>query len=463
MPIKTWVTHPKQKFDSYYYYDTDTRKFVRIRLELHRADGGRPSIMPDLTHYVGFVPNPGEFLFRELNRWSVKDGQIIYQGDKGAVALSKEPQIGLYTVDFSLPEGQTNPTHVHHGNAIISEANADLPWNSHKEVVTTGMLYAIAERELAKHNPKVIRLGLADESTEALGDEIFTLYGTLDVQLDKRDFFTQLKEGNEFFGNQELPETGMYLLQDNPYADKDGLIEFIIGAELVQDPVITKNLAEIKKYLIALTSIVTDYVNRYAEAYGKDYKTDAELWSLAMSNIPLLGPSKIDKQSYTRHIKGVTIAADFVSFVLDIVTGEGSAALNKFSTFLEKQGDALRAGVDSKNDYYNTIAIGICIEVTKVGEEIVYIPKIKQYKVKFDRANTTWSASCASVEFVDINFEYEYAVNVFDYEALEDAGIRKEFEQFIQKQRKAQIDKSTTFFNGDFPVKPPKLSPQYAY
>jgi hypothetical protein len=101
--------------------------------------------------------------------------------------------------------------------------------------------------------------------------------------------------------------------------------------------------------------------------------------------------------------------------------------------------------------------------VTKVGEEIVYIPKIKQYKVKFDRANTTWSASCASVEFVDINFEYEYAVNVFDYEALEDAGIRKEFEQFIQKQRKAQIDKSTTFFNGDFPVKPPKLSPQYAY
>ena len=278
-----------------------------------------------------------------------------------------------------------------------------------------------------------------------------------EIVKDQRDFATQLAEAKGFFADENLPESPRYLLEDNPYADKDGLVEFIFGAPLEEDPVVMANLVEQKKYLIAMTSIVTDYVNRYAEAYGEEYKTDVELWTLAMSKIPLMGPSKIDEQTYSRHIRGIEIATDFIDFILEIVASEGSSALDSFSKFLEKQGDALRFGVENNKDYYRTITIGVALEVFKVGEQVVYVPKLKQYRVNFTRENSKFSSACVSYEMVDIHFEYRYAANVFDYEALEDPEIKKDLDDFIQKQRKAQIDEASTFFDDDFPVKEPEV------
>ena len=96
------------------------------------------------------------------------------------------------------------------------------------------------------------------------------------------------------------------------------------------------------------------------------------------------------------------------------------------------------------------------VEVFKVGSELVYVPKIKQYRVNFDRQNSKFTSACASAEFVDIHFNYLYAANVFDYEALKDPEIKRDFDSFIQKQRKAQIEEADTFFNDDFPPLQPK-------
>ena len=93
----------------------------------------------------------------------------------------------------------------------------------------------------------------------------------------------------------------------------------------------------------------------------------------------------------------------------------------------------------------------------KINNQIIFIPKIKQYKVKFDRSNTKWTGACVSYEYVDINFNYQYAANVFDYEALDDKSTREEFDKWIRKQRKAQIENSSTFFNSEFPSKKSKL------
>lgn len=266
------------------------------------------------------------------------------------------------------------------------------------------------------------------------------------IILDKRDFKTQLAAGYSFFGNSELEKVKE---KDNPYADKDGLIEFICGVELLQDPIITAKLAELKSILISITSVVTSYINRYANKHGAQYKTDPVLWEKALSNIPLMGPSKIDQQTYSRKTRGVEIAGDFINLVLDIAAGEGSALTN-FKSFLEKQGNALRAGVEENKDYYKTITIGVSVEVFKVGNEIVYIPKVKQYKVNFSRENSKWSSSCASYEQVSIHFDYMYSSSVFDYEALKNPEIKAEFEKFITGQQKAQIEDATTFFNDDF-------------
>lgn len=266
---------------------------------------------------------------------------------------------------------------------------------------------------------------------------------------DLRPFAIQLSEAIKFFNDPAYP----HLETDPPYADKDGLIEFITGTELVDDPVVMDQLETLKKYLIAITSIVTDYVLRYAAAYGEQYKTDIELWTFAMSKVPLLGPSKIDPKNYSRHIPGVKIAPDFVQFLLGIVAEDGSSALNKFSGFLQKQGEILRVGVEENKDYYSTITIGISVEVKSAGKQIVYIPKIEKYKVRFNRQNSQWSRACMSYEYVNIDFDYLVAANIFDYVELEDPETKKEFDKFIKDQRKAQIENYSTFFNSDFPPK----------
>ncbi|WP_429166799.1 hypothetical protein [Aeromonas rivipollensis] len=271
-------------------------------------------------------------------------------------------------------------------------------------------------------------------------------------RLNNRD---QFAEAEAFFNDVNLPTTARNLGSD-PYADKDGLVEFIVANELLDDPVVMAKLAEQKAYLIAITSVVTAYINRYAEAYGEQYKTDADLWARALSKIPLMGPSKIDQQSYSRHIKGLSIATDFINFIMDVVVSQGTTALASFNKFLQKQGDAIRFGVENNKDFYKTITVGITVEVFKVGSELVYVPKIKQYRVNFDRQNSKFTSACASAEFVDIHFNYLYAANVFDYEALKDPEIKRDFDSFIQKQRKAQIEEADTFFNDDFPPLQPK-------
>ena len=266
----------------------------------------------------------------------------------------------------------------------------------------------------------------------------------------------QFAEAEAFFTDINLPDT-VRAVGNDPYADKDGLVEFIVANELLDDPAVMAKLAEQKAYLIAITSVVTAYINRYAEAYGEQYKTDADLWARALSKIPLMGPSKIDQQSYSRHIKGLSIATDFINFIMDVVVSQGTTALASFNKFLQKQGDAIRFGVENNKDFYKTITVGVTVEVFKVGNELVYVPKIKQYRVNFDRQNSKFTSACASAEFVDIHFNYLYAANVFDYEALKDPEIKRDFDNFIQKQRKAQIEEADTFFNDDFPPLEPKL------
>ena len=62
------------------------------------------------------------------------------------------------------------------------------------------------------------------------------------------------------------------------------------------------------------------------------------------------------------------------------------------------------------------------------------------------------------VELVNIDFAYQYAVNVFDYEALEDQDTKNEFNKWIAQQRKAQIENASTFFSSEFIPKKSKLA-----
>ena len=281
---------------------------------------------------------------------------------------------------------------------------------------------------------------------------------TLDEQktqprISKTEHLVKFKKAHSFFNDPKLPARGKYLDEENPYSDSDGLIEFIVANTIVENSEVMETLQEQKKIMVALTSIVTDYVLRYAEAYGEEFKNDPTLWVEAANNLPLMGPGTISKQSYNRHIEGVRIAVEFIQMILDIATENTSGALDKFKKFLEKQGESIRLGVDSKDDKYSTFTLGVAMEVFMVGDNFVYTPKIKQYKIDFDRSNYQVSFGCGSYEKINIEFKYDYAVNVFDYQSLEDKEIKEAFDAFVKNNRKAQIEKSDTFFSGEFPPK----------
>ncbi|MEL6810181.1 MAG: hypothetical protein AAFP76_02475 [Bacteroidota bacterium] len=244
---------------------------------------------------------------------------------------------------------------------------------------------------------------------------------------------------------------------DDPYADKDGLIQFIIASELIDDEEVMKTLEEQKKILVGIGSVVTDYVLRYAQQYGMKYKTDPKIWELAISNIPLMSFNTYSSQTYNRESQGIEIAVDFIELILDTVVDKGSNAMDKFRTFLGNQGESLRAGVESTQDSYDTFTFGGALEVFMVGDNVVYTPKIKTYGAAFDRSNYEFSLFCASYKKVNINFEYLYSASIFDYEALEDPEVKKDFDAFIQGSRKAAIGKSKTFFES--PMPPPPQEP----
>ena len=176
MSLKTWATQPKKPFDSFYFYDTDTLGFVRIRLELGRSDSNPdPGVFAKKSRYVGFVDDTKDFDFKAFDRWSVNgDRKIVYRIDEwNDKVLDNQPAAGKKVIDFSLALGNAHPTFIHHGNPV-ADGHLRLPENSKGKPVTTGMLKTIAQSEIGKDT--TIILCLATSTPVELADAIFKLY-----------------------------------------------------------------------------------------------------------------------------------------------------------------------------------------------------------------------------------------------------------------------------------------------
>lgn len=110
--ILSWFTQPPGAFASYYQYDTSTREFSRIRLELGRTSQTRTNdtfVSYKSGRAVGFSDQ--RLSTSDLGRWSVDDdGQLCFDD----VALpSDKPSAGDRVYDTSDPG-----SFVHRGNAV---------------------------------------------------------------------------------------------------------------------------------------------------------------------------------------------------------------------------------------------------------------------------------------------------------------------------------------------------------
>lgn len=119
--IINWYTDPSggdfagnpDKFSSFYQYDPASKEFVRIRLELGRADADGTFARFKSERYVGFSDE--RYSTGNLNRWTVDgQGRICFDN----AALQQTPREGYQVYDATNPR-----VFVHRGNPVTTEPN----------------------------------------------------------------------------------------------------------------------------------------------------------------------------------------------------------------------------------------------------------------------------------------------------------------------------------------------------
>lgn len=262
-----------------------------------------------------------------------------------------------------------------------------------------------------------------------------------------------IQQANQFFSAGIRDK---FSLSDYQLSDTDGLVQFIITANIVDKDSILQKMNEIKKIQITLSSIVADYITKYTHVHGKEYKTDIQFWEDIMAKLPLMNIINVENKTYQHEMKGISIAINLLQLIMDIILNANSPSLKSFSDFLQKQGDAIRLGLKRNGDHYSTLTLASVIEAIGIEDQVVYVPKIKLYKIDFDRTNSEVTSNCASNENVNIEFTYSSCTSLFNYQALEDHEVKTAFDKFILKNQKSSIEDSDNFFSGEFKTMIPK-------
>ncbi|MBD2786062.1 hypothetical protein ID858_08885 [Xenorhabdus sp. DI] len=266
-------------------------------------------------------------------------------------------------------------------------------------------------------------------------------------------YVSHIQQADQFFSTGINPK---FSLSDYRLSDTDGLVQFIITSNIVDKAAVIQKMNEIKKIQIALSSIAAGYISQYTHIHGQEYKTDIQFWGDIMAKLPLMSVMNIESQTYQHEMKGISIATNLLQLIMDIILNANSPSLKNFSDFLQKQGDAIRLGLKRNDNHYSTLTLASVIEAVGIEDHVMYVPKMKLYKIDFDRTNSEVTSNCASNENINVGFTYSSCVSLFHYQALEDQDVKTAFDNFILKNQKTSIEDSDGFFNGEFKATLPK-------
>jgi hypothetical protein len=132
MPLYSWFTQPgssvpleKNRFSSYYLYDTGTKKFCRIRLALGRDN---PESSTENTTNIGYHSDHAVGFSASSNRlyspgsggsWSVNDKFELCYFDKPL--QGPPPPSGYRTYNATVVPGSTKPSDFHRGSVVTAD------------------------------------------------------------------------------------------------------------------------------------------------------------------------------------------------------------------------------------------------------------------------------------------------------------------------------------------------------
>jgi len=203
--------------------------------------------------------------------------------------------------------------------------------------------------------------------------------------------------------------------------------------------------------LTDLTGVASAYVRNQASVQkNPNLVYDTDLWQGVYNHLPLMAESQFVQQTYNESLKGVEVATSFIELILGFATGAGPA-LSAFSTFLGGLGQSIKAGVKSTGQAYHSATIGIVLDTQVVGGETQVVPSLKAYFIDFTESEQTVYSSCASAESYNMSFQYRYCESVFNYGALADKEVAKQFNAFIHGTQIDDVKNAQNFFGNTFP------------
>jgi hypothetical protein len=232
-------------------------------------------------------------------------------------------------------------------------------------------------------------------------------------------------------------------------SDSDGLLTCLLLQSQVS-PEVQTDLDECKQHLINLTGVASAYVRDQANTQkNPNLVYDTTTWQNVYNNLPMMGPSKYEEQSFSQSCKGVEIATELLATIMAATVSAG-AAVEEFGKFIQGLGGSIQLGHKTGTKAYHLAAITIALEEIKVGNNYEILPKLKAYFIDFTEEQSSWSCGCASYNTYDINFSYKVATSVFNYKALNDPKhpeVKAAFDAFIVQHQLDDIQKSVNFFS----------------
>lgn len=230
-----------------------------------------------------------------------------------------------------------------------------------------------------------------------------------------------------------------------------GLFTCIVAAEQVT-PELQADLDAQKQNLMDLAGVASSYVRHQADQ-KKDPNLvyDTNLWQEVYNHLPLMGPSKFERQTFNQSMTGLEVATKFIETIIGAVVTEG-ASLADFTTFLRGLGDSIRLGVEKTKKTFSVGTVSIVLTATQVGGKAEILPILKGYFIDFSESDTTVYSNCASARHFTMNFDYRSAVSIFNSGSLKNPKVKSAFDAFITGNQVDDIANSSNFFNGSFNV-----------
>jgi hypothetical protein len=161
------------------------------------------------------------------------------------------------------------------------------------------------------------------------------------------------------------------------------------------------------------------------------------------SSLPLLAYTGAKTVKYSEKIRSVEIAGAFLGQLIGFAVSAGTG-LADFRSFLTALQEGIKAGVKVTERAYSTFTTAMVYVQDQATKDLEI--RLDGYMIAFSAKSSIIDIKCASIQQVDIEFEYQYVRAPFRYHRLADPVVKKWWDDFINDADKDDLERAKNKF-----------------